>query len=193
MSITFKTYPQSPRDLLVKVAYWRAIERMTGTMPMWHPECCPAPASLVLEINHDIARIESDFSRRMTVQSSIELGMHNWKALENMKTGCASDVALEIIVGALNIALALCEMGFGAECIPQVNEALAWAFRAKERGEKTGRWGFDGGAIRTVTEVMEIHDQQLEHASKAEVIAAIELVRERIAEGNVYTAEPCEK
>jgi len=161
--------------------------------PQWNSGMRPAPLSTVFEVNEAIALIESDHSRRMTSQSNIELRVFNWKALENMKSGCASDQALEIVVSALNITLALCEMGFGTECIPQVNEALAWAFRAKVRGERTGRWGFDGAAIKAITDVYEIHDQQLEAASKADLLEAIDTVRSRIAEGNVYTAEPYEK
>lgn len=161
--------------------------------PQWNPGMRPAPVSTVYDVNLDIARIESDHSRKMTAHSSIELKMFNWKAFENMKMGHGSDNALELVVSALNIALALCEMGFGEEWIPTINLALSWAFRAKVRGDRTGKWGFDGPAIKAITDALEVHDLQMEHASKAELLAAIDIVRERVAEGNVYRAEPAEK
>lgn len=95
---------------------------------------------------------------------------------------------LETIGSALNIGLILCEMGIGGDDIELLfQRALDGVFRAKLRGEKLNRWRLDGAAIEDVRICLELHDQQLELATKAEVKQAILTVDKRISEGHVYT------
>jgi hypothetical protein len=103
-----------------------------------------------------------------------------------MTHGHATEENWCICVCSLNIALVLAEFGFGEECIPLLNDALEGAFRAKMRAGRNARWGFDGPAIQAITDAYEIHEQQLQYATKEQVRAALAEVHRRAAEGNVF-------
>jgi len=117
-----------------------------------------------------------------------DLGLAYWLSLEQLRVGDASEEAWCCIVTALNIGMALAEGGVGAEHEQAFNDALAGAFRAKTRSAKTGNFRLDGDAMRDIEVALAIHDAQMEAANRSEVIAAMNLVRQRVEEGNVYEA-----
>lgn len=118
-----------------------------------------------------------------------DLSYHHWAALENLRSGAGDYEAWECIVSALNIGMALCEGGIGPECIDEMVSAQEAAIRAKVRADRHGAHRLDGEGLRIITEALRTHDAQLELAQRKEVIAAIQLVRQRVAEGSVFTIE----
>lgn len=118
-----------------------------------------------------------------------DLSYHHWAALENLRSGPGDYESWECIVSALNIGMALCEGGIGPECIDEMIEAQQAAIRAKVRANRHGAHRLDGDGMRIITEALRTHDAQLEVAQRQEVVAAIQLVRQRVAEGNVFKIE----
>lgn len=82
-------------------------------------------------------------------------------------------------------ATRLCEKGVGAEYMALTKEAQEALMRAAHRGKSTGRWGFDGEGIRAVQQALELHDEQIKVASKAELLEALYALRARIDGGQV--------
>lgn len=116
-----------------------------------------------------------------------DLGGAYWLAFTNMTVGNASEESWSCMVCALNIGMALCEAGIGEEHEEAFVAALDGAFRAKIRSEKSGSFRLDGEAIQAIKHALTIHDEQIRIAHRREMVAAMQTVRARIEEGNVYT------
>lgn len=117
------------------------------------------------------------------------LSTFHWLAMESLLTGAGDFDSWECLCSALNIAMALCEAGIGAECIDDVVAGQEALVRSKVRADRHGVYRLDGDGIAQVSEALRTHDAQLEHAQRQEVIAAIQLVRQRVVDGNVFTVE----
>lgn len=115
-----------------------------------------------------------------------DLGLAYWLNLEQLRTGDATAEAWDVVVTALNIGVALVEGGFGEDHEQTFKDALAGAFRAKKRSARTGSHRLDGDAMRDIQAALAVHDQQMEIASRAQIVEAMGLVRRRIDEGHVY-------
>jgi len=109
-----------------------------------------------------------------------------WLALENLARGEALEEHWCFIVSALNTGMALSETVIGEEYEQDFVKALDGLFRAKIRSKRTGNFRLDGEALRDVKYALEAHDAQIKLVTKRELVAAMELVRKRIDEGNVY-------
>jgi hypothetical protein len=107
-------------------------------------------------------------------------------AFQAMIGGAADEQHWSTCVCSLNIAVVLSEGGIGAECIPQFNDALEGAFRARLRANRQQAWGFDGAAIQCIKAAFALHEQQIAVATKSELREALIEVHRRIDEGNVF-------
>lgn len=115
-----------------------------------------------------------------------DLGLAYWLNLEQLRSGEATEEAWSVVVTALNIGMALVEGGFGDEHEETFRDALAGAFRAKTRSARTKSFRLDGDAMRDIQAALAVHDQQMEIAAKAQIVEAMNLVRQRVDEGEVY-------
>lgn len=115
-----------------------------------------------------------------------DLGVAYWLSMENLRTGAATEEAWSCVVCALNIGMALCEDGIGGEYEAMLVSALDGAFRAKIRSAKAGTFRLDGAAIIAITDALQVHDQQLEIATRAEVTKAMQTVQDRVNKGHIY-------
>lgn len=115
-----------------------------------------------------------------------DLGLAYWLSLEQLRTGDATEEAWSCVVTALNIGLAMTEGDIGAEHEQVFKAALDGAFRAKVRSATSGSFRLDGDAMRDIEAALTIHDAQMEVATRAETVAALQLVRRRVDEGHVY-------
>jgi hypothetical protein len=122
----------------------------------------------------------------LTDSQLTDLGVAYWLSMEQLRNGAATEEAWSCVVCALNIGMALCEAGIGDEYEKMFALALDGAFRAKVRSAKTGTFRLDGDAIRAITFCLEVHDVQLEQATRAQVTEAMRTVHRRIEDGNVY-------
>lgn len=122
----------------------------------------------------------------LSAEQLADLGLAYWLSLEQLRTGDASEEAWSCVVCALNVGMALAEADVGADYEKEIVAALDGAFRAKIRSAKSGTFRLDGEAMRDIEHALRIHDAQMETATRAQVTAAMRLVHDRIAEGNVY-------
>jgi hypothetical protein len=84
---------------------------------------------------------------------------------------------------ALNIALILSERGFGADYEEDIKLGQEALMRALGRHRLTGSWALDGAGIVTVRRAIEVHDQQMCIADRAEIRKAINEVHRRVTAG----------
>jgi len=127
--------------------------------------------------------------RPLNEQQTTDLGIAYRVAMEKLRVGQGDEQDWSTVVCSLNIAIVLCEKGIGAEYEPQIVAAMEGAFRSRERADRAGKWGFDGPALSAVLLALEIHDAQLEVASKQQIRESLLEVRRRVDAGLVYERE----
>lgn len=91
-----------------------------------------------------------------------------------------------LVAYALNMATVLAEQGIGAEHEADLVRALDGTFRAKVRSEKTQNYRLDGEAMTDIKHALQVHDGQMEIATRAEILQARDTILKRLNEGNVY-------
>lgn len=146
----------------------------------------PRPVSTVFDACVLLSHHQTNPNQPMIGKDATDVASFYWTAFNNMLGPAASGDSWGILVASLNVAMVLAEMGYGAECVPELKLALDGAFRCWNRGVKTGRWGFDGPAIAAVREALHTHDAQIEHATRADIVLAMETIKERERKGLVY-------
>ncbi len=104
-------------------------------------------------------------------------------SLQAMLRGHGTEQAWSTLSCSFNIALILCEQGLCAAAIPTIKLAQQALVRVHERAQCTGKWVFDGDGIRVVLATANIHDEQLEMATRGQIIAALDEVHRRIEIG----------
>lgn len=121
-----------------------------------------------------IAYVLSGFSRLVDNNSeAVTLRIRNHAALEAIVKGEGTHDDVAIVLGAMDIALALVEQGLGGEYVDALVEAyhalraLAW------RGVERGRFVCTGPEIVSINLAMEVHDAQLDAATVRDVETAL--------------------
>ena len=136
-----------------------------------------------------ILRSAENMNRTFDRGALDDLARNYWLFFDQLKLHDASEIAWNNVTCSLNVAMLLCERGFGEEHLPLLIRALEGMFKAKQRGERTGRYRLDGDGLRAVKEALEVHDAQMLHVTPRDMIWADQELKKRMAEGNVYTAE----
>lgn len=106
-------------------------------------------------------------------------------SLQSMLRGHGTEQTWSTLACALNVALLLAEEGIcgsGLETIIQAQNAL---IRTRELSKKRGKWAFDGEAMTVVLAATNLHDEQLERATRAQIVCALKEVYRRIELGEV--------
>jgi hypothetical protein len=62
------------------------------------------------------------------------------------------------------------------QCVAVCDESLAALTRCKQRHDDSGRWGFDGPAIVSVAELLDLYDQFMRLSTQAQLVAAMQTV-----------------
>jgi hypothetical protein len=115
-----------------------------------------------------------------------DLGIAYWASFHVLLHGRSLEENWCTLVCALNVALVLAERGHGKEFEPYIITALDGAFRCKMRADRLHVWRLDGAAITAIREALEVHDEQVQLATKEDLRLALQEVRDRINGGNVY-------
>lgn len=157
-----------------------------GQLPAWNPSQRQRPTSALREVADHLARASKNQQLPMDRRAREELETDAWLCLSTMLAGHGNYETWGVIVKNLNVAMILTELGYGQEWLPRIREAMDGAWRAQLRERKTGRWGFDGPAAAAIREALEIHQLQLQAASKADVLEALHLMHESLESGHVY-------
>lgn len=112
----------------------------------------------------------------------LSLGIH--VAFDTTLRG-GDEAAWSTLSQAANVSLILAENGFGPEFIPDIKRAQDGLMRAAARAGQTQRWGFDGDGIADLRTLIELHDQQMEIAPRAEVRKVIREMHRRLEAGDI--------
>lgn len=116
-----------------------------------------------------------------------EIALAAWICYANIASGQISTADdWGMVASSINTALMLSEMGYGREHEAIFVRAQEGLTRAWKFGKRTGQWRFDGPAINDIRDALELHDQQIEIATKADFKNALLEVHRRIASGNTY-------
>jgi hypothetical protein len=112
-----------------------------------------------------------------------DLGIAYHASLQALLTGHGTEQSWSTLACALNIAMLLSERNIGASLMPTIKLAQDALLRSRERAQRTGKWAFDGDGIRVVLAAVNIHDEQISRASRAQILAAIDEVHIRVMAG----------
>lgn len=108
------------------------------------------------------------------------LQVKNHLALAEMAQGRGNREQWNLIVGAINIANVMCEMGFGDDFREQVLAARDAMLEIGKRESTLGKFLLKGDELRILTEAMECHDAQLENTRAIDVDRAAMEVERRV-------------
>lgn len=97
-----------------------------------------------------------------------------------------SDESWYELAAPLNMALVLCERGFGPEYEGEIKSAMLGMMRARYRADRAGVLALDGDAIKSIRTALELHDEQLKVANRSELRAAAKTIVARVENGDAY-------
>lgn len=120
-------------------------------------------------------------------QLRAKLNLHG--AMVNLTQGRGTKIDWQEVANALNVGLALAEMGYGKEFVPDLVKAQGAMALLRDRGKATGRFVFKAEEMSAVNTGIDLHDQQIELAPIADFERAIRAVELALAKGNFVTVE----
>ncbi|MFA6204422.1 MAG: hypothetical protein WC710_14685 [Gallionella sp.] len=114
-----------------------------------------------------------------------DIGIAYHASLQAILRGHGNEQAWCTLSCSLNIALMLCEQGFSAGHIEDIKRAQTAMISCRTRAEIHNKYGFTGDEARLVMAACNIHDEQISHASRAQITEAIHEVHQRIEIGEI--------
>ena len=122
----------------------------------------------------------------------VDLGIGYHHALTALRTGAGGWSDANDLAMAANVALLLAEVGIGGEYLPAIRDAQDAIVALLARGQRVGRYVFDGPGLVAVTELLSVHDAQLEceACTSAVMVGVLAEIRRRMADGQVLQAVP---
>ena len=117
--------------------------------------------------------------------TDLALGYHG--ALAALTSGRGTWDDCNTLACASNIAVLLCECGFGADELAAMQAAQNAVFVAEQRGKSTGRYLLTGVELRALQELVDLHDAQLAHeeCTEGRIVAVLAEIKARKVAGNV--------
>lgn len=112
-----------------------------------------------------------------------DIGIAYRASLQAMLRGHGTEQAWCTLACSMNIALLLAEWGVGAGSEQLILNAQQALLRTRERAGRTGKWAFDGDGMRAVMDAANVHDDQLESATRGQIVAALVEVNRRVMMG----------
>lgn len=112
-----------------------------------------------------------------------DLGIAYRMQLQAMLRGSGTEESWSTLACSLNIALILCEQGISANAIQTIQLAQDALLSCRARQFRVKKWAFNGDEAKIVMRACSIHDEQLEFATRAQVVAALKEVHHRIEIG----------
>ncbi|HDR9133258.1 TPA: hypothetical protein QDA91_004403 [Burkholderia vietnamiensis] len=119
----------------------------------------------------------------------MNVGLAYHMALEALRQGRATDMDMNHLALALNMAMALCELGHGADELSRVHEAQDALVRCEPYSRTVGHWIVNGDTYKLLCDVLGLHDQQLAQATQKEIREACKYVNRQRDAGNVIRLE----
>jgi hypothetical protein len=122
-------------------------------------------------------------------EAGLNLTIKNHSALESAVKGVATKHEIDVLVGAINVAEALCIMGIGEDWLQEVLAASNALHSMASRGVSENHFIFTGLEMTAVKMAMEIHDVQLENCTVKQLEKAVDIVNKTVAAGKARKIE----
>ncbi|MFA5170410.1 MAG: hypothetical protein WC426_02510 [Sulfuriferula sp.] len=110
----------------------------------------------------------------------VELGVAYRMAYEALKTGSGVESHFHTLACTANIALVMCERGFGTDYMDDAIKAQDAIVRCFARSKSTDRYLLDGDGISSIARLLELHDAQLEISTNGDLRRTVDEVYKRI-------------
>lgn len=120
---------------------------------------------------------------KATDKKSEYLTMHlkNMSALDSLAKGTANKKEMDICIGVINVAEALCELGVGSEYHQLVLDASSALYDVCKRSfEINDRFVCKGEELSAIKTGYEVHDAQMEVTTLAMLDRALDLIDKTI-------------
>ena len=103
--------------------------------------------------------------------------LKNMSALDSLVKGTANKQEIDIVIGVINVAEALCELGFGKEYHQLVLDASSALFDVCKRSfDLDDRFVCRGHEIAAIKTGFEVHDAQMEVCTIADLEKALNII-----------------
>ena len=116
---------------------------------------------------------------KVSAKESEYVTMHlkNMSALDSLAKGTANKKEMDICIGVINVAEALCELGFGKEYHQLVLSASSALYDVCKRSLSMGdRFVCRGQELAAIKDGYEVHDAQMEICTIADLDKALDII-----------------
>ena len=117
---------------------------------------------------------------KVSAKESEYVTMHlkNMSALDSLTKGTANKGEIDIVIGVINVAEALCELGFGKEYHQLVLDASSALYNVCKRSFNINdRFVCRGEELSAIKTGYEVHDAQMEVCTIGELEKALDLIK----------------
>ena len=115
------------------------------------------------------------------VSAATDLRIKNHDCLNNLRMGSASREDIDKVIGVLNMAEALCQLGKGRDWTIEVGQAQDAMLEIARKGvSRDMKFVVSGPQLQALNLAMEVHDAQLDASTVQDVEKALDLVKEVI-------------
>lgn len=111
------------------------------------------------------------------------LRLRNHAAMASMTAGTGTSEDWDLLSGAINMAMVMCEQGIGNEFRDTCRAGRAAIIQCGQRAHKTGRFLFTGDELRAMNEAMDCHDAQVTNVRSIDIDRASAEVVRRLKHG----------
>jgi hypothetical protein len=116
---------------------------------------------------------------KVSAKESEYRAMHlkNMSALDSLTKGTATRSEVDVVIGVINVAEALCELGFGKEYYQLVLSASSALYDVCKRSLNMGdRFVCRGQELAAIKDGYEVHDAQMEICTIADLDKALDII-----------------
>ena len=114
----------------------------------------------------------------------IDMQLKNRTALEQLRMGKATKQDIDMLIGAFNITEALAIMGKGSDWLTEVKQGQDALLELSRRGVANGmRFIMTAKQWEALKLVMDLHEEQLAHATVLDIEKAYDFVQKALAQG----------
>lgn len=125
-------------------------------------------------------------AKPITQPEQVDLALAARSAFDDITHGRGCDEHLDTLACAANVSLVLAERGYGPECEGKIKDAQQALLRMRARQQQGKHIGVDGPGAQALRDLLDTHEQQIQHAGRAEVSNALLEVHRRMAQGHVF-------
>jgi len=114
----------------------------------------------------------------------LDVQLKNRAALEQVRKGEAAKEDIEMLIGAFNITEALALMGKGSDWLDEIRQGQDALLALSRRGVANGmRFIMTAKQWEALKLVMDLHEEQLAHATVHDIEKAHDFVQKAVAQG----------